>query len=127
MGEPQWLRLGELLQLHDELVALTGGVPGLRDQGLLESALARPENRFAYEGVDDICELAATYAVAVAKNHPFADGNKRAAFMAMTLFLEINGRTLTANEDDATGVMLEVAGSTLGVEELSEWVKSNSR
>jgi death-on-curing protein len=89
-----WVGKALLLALHDEVLQLTGGAAGLRDDGLLEAALARPLNRFAYAGVEDVLELAATYVVGVAKNHPFIDGNKRAAFACLGLFLLDNGFAL---------------------------------
>ncbi|HQN51718.1 MAG TPA: type II toxin-antitoxin system death-on-curing family toxin, partial [Phenylobacterium sp.] len=91
-SEPRWVLKDALLVLHDRSIALHGGAPGLRDEGLLESAMARAANRFHYEGVTDVCELAATYLVALASNHPFVDGNKRTAFLAAALFLALNGR-----------------------------------
>jgi death-on-curing protein len=113
-----------LLQLHAEIVAETGGVPGLRSNDLLESALARPLNRYAYEGLDDLVELAATYAVAISSNHPFLDGNKRAAFMCLGLFLSDNGSELEADPDEATEIMLGVAAGDIGVEKLSAWLRT---
>lgn len=93
---------------------------------MLESALARPINRRAYEGVDDLLELAATYAVGIASNHPFVDGNKRMAFIALGQFLEDNGVVLTANADDATEIMLSVATGTTGIEALTVWLRSRT-
>jgi death on curing protein len=98
----------------------------MRDEGLLDSALARPLNRFVYDAVSDLAELAATYAVAIAKNHPFVDGNKRAAFMALGQFLEDNGQTLTASDTEATATMLAVATGEIGITELTTWIRSNS-
>jgi death on curing protein len=79
--EPRWLAKADVIELHDYVLARTGGSSGLRDEGLLESALARPFNRWNYEGVEDIRDLAANYGIGLAKNHPFIDGNKRAAFL----------------------------------------------
>lgn len=124
MTEPLWLDRELVLLLHDDILAETGGATGVRDEGLLESALARPLNRFAYERVEDLLELAATYAVAIASNHPFVDGNKRAAFMALGLFLEDNSLTLVATNDDATEVMLGVAQSQVTIEDLTEWLRT---
>jgi len=123
MTEPLWLDRELILLLHDDIVAATGGATGVRDEGLLDSALARPLNRFAYEGVDELIELAATYAVAIAANHPFIDGNKRSAFMALGLFLEENGLTLTATDDDATEAMLGVARGEITIAALTEWLR----
>jgi len=115
-----------LIELHDEILGETGGASGIRDESLLEAALARPINRHLYEGIDDIVELAATYAVAVSSNHPFIDGNKRAAFMALGLFLEINGQSLEAAEDAATDAMLAVASGQWGIEQLGDWLRPNT-
>lgn len=127
MTEPEWIALPAIVKLHDHSIARHGGAPGLRDVGLLESALARPQNRFAYEGVDDVLELAATYAVAIASNHPFADGNKRAGFAAMLLFLRLNGFALTAGQDDAAGQILSVAAGALDIDGLTAWLRANIR
>ena len=124
--EPVWLAKEDVIELHAYVLARTGGASGLRDGGLLESALARPLNRFLYEQVDALPELAAAYAVGIAKNHPFVDGNKRSAFLALGLFLDLNCVTLTATDDDATLVMLAVASS--GIEEtgLAAWIRDNT-
>lgn len=123
MNEPVWIDEALLIRWHDLVLAETGGASGVRDQGLLNSALARPVNRHAYEGVADLIELAATYAVAVASNHPFIDGNKRAAFMALGMFLEDNGLWLTAEPDDATQVMFAVAAGEISIPELTAWLR----
>lgn len=123
MSEPVWIDEALLIRWHDLVLAETGGASGVRAQGLLNSALARPVNRHAYEGVADLVELAATYAVAVASNHPFIDGNKRAAFMALGMFLEDNGLWLAAEPDDATKVMFAVAAGEIGISELAEWLR----
>lgn len=104
-------------------MAASGGAVGLRDEGLLDSALARPVNRRAYEGVDDLFELAATYAIAISANHPFVDGNKRMAFMALGQFLLDNGVALTADADEATETMLKVARNELAIADLAEWLR----
>jgi len=123
--EPRWHTKAGLMLLHDRSLTLHGGSPGLRDEGLLESALARPENRFAYEGLDDIAALAATYAVAISSNHPFIDGNKRTAFLAAGLFLEKNGLRLVASPADAALTMFAVAASEIDIEGLTAWLRSN--
>ena len=127
MIAPQWLELETVLAAHDETLAIAGGGQGLRDLGLLESALERPKNRFHYEQVEDLCDLAATYAVGVAKNHPFVDGNKRSAFICMATFLLINGRRLVAGQDDATVTFLAVAAGDIGIDDLSAWIRTNTR
>ena len=122
---PRWISKTTIVTLHSRSLALHGGPPGLRDEGLLESALARPLNRYVYDGVDDIAELAATYAVALSSNHPFVDGNKRTAFLGMGLFMELNGLSLTAGPADATITMLQVAAGRIGIAELTRWVGGN--
>ncbi|MFZ3006404.1 MAG: type II toxin-antitoxin system death-on-curing family toxin [Phenylobacterium sp.] len=124
--EPRWVTKEGLIVLHDRSIALHGGAPGLRDEGLLESALARPANLFHYEGVDDVCALAAAYLVAVASNHPFADGNKRAAYLAMGLFLMKNGRRLTAQPAEAALIVLSVAGGKRDLGALTAWIRARS-
>ena len=109
MAEPVWLDVELVLELYVKIVEVSGGAVGVRDHGLLQSALARAPNRHAYEQIEDLAELAATYAVAVAKNHPFIDGNKRAAFLCLGQFLDDNGTQLTAEPLDAAAVMLAVA------------------
>lgn len=98
----------------------------MRDEGLLDSALQRPANLFHYEGVGDVCVLAATYLVAVASNHPFADGNKRAAFLAAGLFLRLNGRRLVAEQADAAKAVLAVAAGQRDIEEIANWIRLRS-
>ena len=116
-----------MLALHERSLALHGGAEGLRDAGLLESALMRAKNRHHYEGVDDIVELAATYAASISANHPFADGNKRAAFQCLTLFLRLNGLRLKADPVDATRTMVKLAAGQLDIGELTNWVRANVR
>ncbi|AYV46380.1 type II toxin-antitoxin system death-on-curing family toxin [Caulobacter flavus] len=123
MSEPVWIDEALLVRWHDLVLAETGGAKGVRDSGLLNSALARPTNRYAYEGLSDLVELAATYALAIASNHPFVDGNKRAAFMALGMFLEDNGLWLAAEPDDATKVMFSVAAGEIGIAELTDWLR----
>jgi death-on-curing protein len=125
MTEPRWITERGLLLLHDESLAEHGGLAGIRDKGLLESALARPQNLFAYEGVADVARLAAAYAFGIAKNHPFADGNKRAAFAAAGLFLAKNGLDLTAEQPDAYGMMMALAAGEIGEEAFAEWLRAN--
>jgi death-on-curing protein len=124
--EPVWLDRTLMLALHDDILAATGGASGVRDDGLLESALARAQNRFIYEGVLDLIELAATYAVAISANHPFVDGNKRAAFMALGLFLDDNGLALTATPQDATATMFAVASGKLDIAGLAGWLRTRT-
>lgn len=124
--EPRWLAKADVIELHGYVLARTGGLPGLRDEGLLESALSRPFNRWSYEGVGDIRDLAATYGVALAKNHPFIDGNKRAAFLGVGLFLELNGWDLTATDGAAIATVFAVAAGQMDEDALAAWVRANS-
>jgi len=118
----RWIHREALVLLHDESLAEHGGAQGLRDEGLLESALARPLNLAAY-GTPDVAALAAAYGVGLAKNHPFVDGNKRAAFLAVGLFLALNGSRLVATQAEATLTMVDVAGGTLSEEAFAEWIR----
>lgn len=120
----KWISREALLLLHDESLAEHGGAPGLRDEGLLNSALARPLNLVA-SGSPDLADLAAAYGVGLAKNHPFVDGNKRAAFLAVGLFLLINGHRLRATQVEATLTMLEVAAGHLKEPEFAQWLREH--
>jgi len=126
MNEPVWIRRDVLELLHSESIAEHGGADGLRDGGLFESALARPRNLHAYEGVTDVARLAASYAFGLAKNHPFIDGNKRVAFIAAALFLRLNGLKLTAAQAEATLVILSLAASAMSEEQLADWLRKNT-
>ena len=121
-----WVDKGMLLLLHDESLAEHGGDSGMRDEGLLDSALARPENLAAYEN-PDFASLAASYCVGLAKNHPFVDGNKRAALLATGLFLLLNDKKLTASQTDVTLIILGVAASELSELEFAAWVRRNTK
>ena len=122
----RWIDQRALLLLHADSLAEHGGAPGLRDEGLLESALARPRNLMAY-GQPDAAALAACYGVGLAKNHPFVDGNERAALLAVGLFLALNGYRLVAGQADATLTMLGVAAATIDEAQLAAWVRLHSR
>ena len=121
-----WLTRRIVLDIHDEQLREHGGATGVRDEGLLESALARPLNLAAY-GEPDTAELAACYAVAIARNHPFIDGNKRAAFMAMVLFLALNGLELEAPMVEATVTMLQMAAGDMLEDEFTAWVRAHAQ
>lgn len=121
----RWVDKRALLLLHAESLAEHGGSAGLRDEGLLDSALARPLNLVAY-GEPDFADLAASYALGLAKNHPFVDGNKRAAFLSAGLFLALNGFRLTASQVDATQAVLALAGSDLSEEAFARWLRANT-
>lgn len=123
-GVARWVDKRVLLLLHGESLAEHGGLPGLRDEGLLDSALARPLNLAAY-GQPDFAELAAAYGVGIAKNHPFADGNKRAAFLAVGLFLALNGWRLAASQLEATQAMLAVAAGDLDEAAFAVWLRQH--
>ncbi len=118
----RWINKGALLLLHADSLAEHGGAEGLRDEGLLDSALARPLNLVAY-GKPDVAALAASYGVGLAKNHAFVDGNKRAAFLSVGLFLALNGWRLKAGEAEATLTMLDVASGTLDETQFADWIR----
>ena len=124
--EPRWVGQRALCALVDVSIAIDGGLAGLRDEGLLQSALGRPVNRFHYEGVTEVPSLAATYLLAITGNHPFLDGNKRAGFIAMGLFLELNGFVFTAPEADAALTVFAIAAGERTLEQVEEWVRQNS-
>jgi death-on-curing protein len=121
--EPEWLDAVIANAVHDRQLAEHGGGVGLRDAGLLESALARPVNRWAY-GEDDPAALAAAYAFGIARNHPFADGNKRTAWVLARLFLALNGHDLRFDPSDAIAAMLALAAGELSEEETADWFRS---
>lgn len=123
MTAPVWLERIAVELLHAESIAEHGGLPGLRDEGLLESALARPQNVHAYEGESDIFELAAWYAVALAKNHPFNDGNKRIAFISALVFVGLNGTRIVADQADAAIIMMAIAEGSATQPDLAAWLR----
>jgi death-on-curing protein len=122
----RWVDRQALLLLHDDSLAEHGGASGIRDEGLLDAALARPLNLVAY-GSPDVADLAACYGVGLAKNRAFVDGNKRAAFLAVGLFLALNGQRLHTTQVDATEVMLAVAAGALDEAGLAIWLRSHIR
>jgi len=121
-----WIERSVILAAHDEQLAEHGGSPGLRDAGLLDSALARPLNRAAY-GQPDAADLAAAYAYGLATNHPFVDGNKRVAFIALELFLALNGHRLVIDDVNCAMCMLAVAAGTMKETALAEWIRRHSK
>ena len=123
---PRWISKKALLLLHEESIAEFGGARGVRDEGLLDSALARPQNAHAYNPDSTIPKLAAACAYGLAKNHPFVDGNKRVAFLAIGLFLAINGYRLRAGQVDAIKTMMAVASGELDEQGLSAWIGENT-
>jgi death on curing protein len=124
MNPPKWLDERIVLAIHDQQIAEHGGSPGLRDPGLLESALNRPVNIHLYKESSSLFDLAAAYGFGLAKNHPFIDGNKRVAFMAMYVFLRINGFTLDAPEAEATLFMMRLAAGEESQGTLAQWLES---
>ena len=121
-AEPVWLDGEIALAIHDRQLAEHGGGRGLRDRGALDSALARPINRWTY-GEDDRTRLAAAYAFGIARNHPFADGNKRTAWVMARLFLRLNRADITFSPEDAVRTVLALAAGELGEEELADWFR----
>lgn len=121
-----WIDEVDALIIHDAQLAEHGGRKGLRDRGLLQSALARPRNRAAY-GKADIADLAAAYGYGLARNHPFVDGNKRTAFVCVELFLRLNGYILTAGNTDCVITMLQVAAGTLSEKAFASWLRKNMK
>ena len=126
MIEHRWLDREIVLAIHEEQLAQHGGGVGIRDEGLLESALARPQNLAAYQPDADLSALAAAYAYGIARNHPFIDGNKRTAFVAMELFLIDHGSMLIAEDGDAVLTLLALAAGDLDEDALAEWIRRNS-
>ncbi len=124
MQQWRWIDKPLLMLLHDESLLLHGGALGIRDEGLLDSALNRAVNLALY-GEPDFAELAAAYAVGLAKNHAFVDGNKRVAFLAVGLFLGLNGYKLIASQTDATQTMLAVAGGEMQEADFAQWIRDN--
>lgn len=114
MTEPGWIDEQDAITLHDRLLALHGGAPGVRDDGLLKSALARPQQHFAYAEDAGIVQLAAIYTAGIVRNHPFVDGNKRTGFVVGILFLELNGFAFTASEEEAAQAVLALASGAMG-------------
>ena len=124
MNEPRWISRVVADAIHADMLITHGGLPGLRDEGLLESALVRPRRRFAYEPSCDLASLAASYAYGLAQNHPYIDGNKRAAFVAMAAFLGINGFNVITDEADVVATMTALAAGELEEAPIAEWVRS---
>jgi len=121
MNEPEWLDIDIVLDFHAEQLALFGGADGIRDRGLLESALARPLNKLAY-GESGIATLAAAYGFGIARNHPFIDGNKRTALASMIVFLGLNGLDLDAPREEATAMILSLATGEITEDLLAQWL-----
>lgn len=123
-SEPRWVTTSQAVRIHAEQLAIFGGPPGIRDQGMLESALGRPQNKWSY-GETDLAALAAAYAFGLARNHPFVDGNKRAAFMVMTVFLIKNGIDFAPQEAVATEAIIGLAAGEIDEDGLGRWIRDN--
>ena len=126
MIDPNWVEEVDALEAHEYVLSLDGGASGIRDRNLLLSALARPQQHFAYATSPDIIELAATLTTRIVKNHPFVDGNKRTGFMLGVLFLEINGLRLNASEQAATAAVLALAASEIGEAEYADFLRQST-
>ncbi|MFO1261567.1 MAG: type II toxin-antitoxin system death-on-curing family toxin [Sphingomonadaceae bacterium] len=122
--EPVWIEAELAIAIHDRQLAEHGGPVGLRDKAMFESALARPQNQWAY-GTDDPCALAAAYAFGIARNHPFVDGNKRTAWVLARLFLMLNTMKLAFDPTEAVRTMMALAAGELSEEELADWFRTH--
>jgi death-on-curing protein len=127
MKKPRWIEERDALALHDRLLALDGGAAGVRDEALLQSALARPQQLYAYGDRPDTVALAAAYTAGIVRNHPFIDGNKRTGFVIGVLFLEMNGYRFTASEEDATQAIMGLASGTLDEAAFAAWMRANAK
>ena len=125
--EPLWIEERDVLAIHDRLLALHGGATGLRDRGLLESALARPRQHHTYVHTSDIIEMAALYTAGIVRNHPFVDGNKRTGFVIGVLFLELHGFEFKASEEDATLAVIAMAAGTLDEAAYTAWLRKSAK
>jgi death on curing protein len=124
MSEPFWLTRQIIVAIHDEQLTIHGGASGLRDEGMLESPLDRPKNRWAYEQAD-LPELAAAYAFGIARNHPFVDGNKRTSLLALYTFLGVNGIDFIVPEAEAAAIILALAAGEVDEGGLTRWIRDN--
>lgn len=124
MSEPRWITKDQAIRMHAEQLAVFGGPAGLRDEGMLESALGRPQNKWAF-GETDYAALAAAYAFGIARNHPFVDGNKRAAFMVAMTFLRKNGILFAPQPAEATVAIQGLAAGEIAEEGLARWIRDN--
>lgn len=126
MREPVWIERRVIIAIHERLLAEHGGPSGLRDEGTLESALARPRHLFAYQKCD-LSQLAAAYCTGIVRGHPFVDGNKRTGFMAGYVFLVRNGMRLNASEADAARVVLDLASGSIDEPAFATWLRAKTR
>ncbi len=123
MSEPEWVDYDVVLAIREAQLAEHGGSGGIRDQGLLESALVRPRNLYHHSAAVNLSQLAAAYAFGIAKNHPFVDGNKRTAWVVCAVFLELNGRTVSADQAIVVAMMLGAADDSMSEDQLSAWME----
>ena len=126
MTEPTWIDARDALMLHDRLLALHGGTAGVRDDGLLQSALARPQQHYAYADAPDLIEMATAYTAGIVRNHPFVDGNKRTGFVVGILFLELNGYRFTATQENAAQAVIALAAGTLDEAGYTSFLRANT-
>jgi death-on-curing protein len=115
-----------VLAMHADQIMEHGGAAGVRDPALLDSALNRPRHRYQYSAADNIADLAAAYAFGIARNHPFIDGNKRTAFLAMYIFLGLNGRSVNAPEDEVVALVIALAAGDVTESELAGWIRGST-
>jgi death on curing protein len=125
--EPLWIEERDAIAIHDRLLAIHGGATGLRDFGLLQSALARPRQHHAHSSAVDAVEMAALYTSGIVRNHPFVDGHKRTGFVAGVLFLELHGYDFKASEEDATQAVMALASGALDEAPYATWLRSNAK
>ena len=124
MNEPFWLTRRIIIAIHDEQLAIHGGASGLRDEGMLESALVRPRNKWSSESAD-LPELAAAYAFGITRHHPFVDGNKRTSLLALYTFLGVNGVDFVVPEAEAAAIIVSLAAREVSEENLTRWIRDN--
>lgn len=127
MKRPRWIDARALLLLHAESLSEHGGLVGMRDEAGLESAMARPRQIFSYEPKCDLARLASAYGVGLIRNHPFSDGNKRAGFLAILLFLDLNGYELDVGRAEATEIIFLAAAGELDESDLTDWIRKHMR
>ncbi len=124
--EPKWLSRVVVDAIHNDQLREHGGLPGMRDENVLESALARPEQKWHYADSTDLPMLAAAYAFGLVKNHPYRDGNKRIGFLALVTFLGINGHDLSATDAEVVAEILSLADGSVSEEALADWIRRHS-
>ena len=125
-GEPKWLSRIVVDAIHNDQIKEHGGLPGIRDENALESALARPQQKWSYQDRIDVPVLAAAYGFGLVKNHPYRDGNKRIGFLAMVTFLEVNGYDFSASDADVVAEIIALADGTVSEEALADWLRQHS-